>query len=176
MIKERIDECTACPGRLEKRGAYWVCRNCGAVYSIGKHYDGTEFAFPVAPPKDLPCGQMAERAAQISIDKITVKEIKPLQSLESEVYRESVDLDHNENVKVIKIYLKNGEWETARNMVFKLQDLNDPCSRATAEWYAMACERQAHNDLELVRSFSNITDAEVARLSKEIKRIPPFFT
>ena len=164
MIKERLDECTACPGRLEKKGAYWVCRNCGAVYSIGKHYDGTEFAFPVAPPKDLPCGQMAERAAQISIDKITVKEIKPLQSLESEVYRESVDLDHNEHVKVIKIYLKNGEWETASNMVFKLQDLNDPCSRATAEWYAMACERQAHNDLELVRSFSNITDAEVARL------------
>lgn len=175
MIKERIDECTACPGRLEKKGAYWVCRYCGAVYSIGKHYDGTEFAFPVAPPKELPCAQMAERAAQISIDKITVKEIKPLQSLESDVYRESVDLDHNENVKVIKIYLKNGEWDTAKSMVFKLQNLNDPCSRATAEWYAMACERHAHNDLELVRSFSNITDGEIERLDAFFPSAMPDF-
>ena len=84
MMMERIDECKVCPGRLEKKGQYWVCRNCGAIYSMGKHFDGTEFASPVAPPKDLPCGQIAERAAQISVDKITVKDIKPPKEIETQ--------------------------------------------------------------------------------------------
>ena len=175
MIKERIDVCTACPGRLEQKGAYWVCRNCGAVYAIGKHYDGTVFSYPVAPSKELPFGQMAKRASQLSVGKITVKEIKPMRSLETDVYRESIDLDHNEHVKLITIFLKNGEWDVAQSRIYDLRNLNDPCSVAAAAWYEMACERHAHNDMELVRSFSDITDAELAQLDAIIPYATPDF-
>lgn len=171
-----INECPRCHNQTKEIGQKkWECPYCGAIYSIGTHYDGTEFAYPVAPPKELPCGKMGERASQISVDKIEVKEIKPPKTIESDVYRNSNDLDYHDIVNLITIFLEKGEWEEASDKICKLRNLGDSCSVGAATWYEMAFDRHAHNDSELVRSFSNITEAEVSRLDNILPYVMPDF-
>ena len=160
-----INECRKCHNQTEQTGPNrWECPYCGSIYATHLDADGDEIVYRNDPPKELPSGQIAARATQIPVQKITGIEIKPSEAIESDIYRESTDLDYYDNVNLITMYLQKGKWDEAKGNICKLKDLNEPCSIAAANWYNMAWNRQAHNDSEVVRSFSNITDAEAKEL------------
>ena len=174
-MKVQAIECTRCKGELKEKGKYWECPYCGAKFSVQLDADGDQIIYRNDDPKELPCGQVAERAAQISVDKITTVDIKPPKSIESDVYQSSDDLDYYDNVNLIVTYLNKEKWDIAQDNICKLRNLNDPCSTAVADWYGMAWEHKAHNDSELVHSFTAITDDELQKLYNLLLNAMPDF-
>ena len=174
-MKVQAIECTRCKGELKEKGKYWECPYCGAKFSVQLDADGDQIIYRNDAPKELPCGQVAERAAQINVDKITTVDIKPPKSIESDVYQSSDDLDYYDNVNLIVTYLKKEKWDIAQDNICKLRNLNDPCSTAVADWYGMAWEHKVHNDSELVHSFTAITDDELQKLYNLLLNAMPDF-
>lgn len=174
-MKIQAIECTRCKGELKEKGKYWECPYCGAKFSVQLDADGDQIIYRNDAPKELPCGQVAERAAQINVDKITTVNIKPPKTIESDVYQSSDDLDYYDNVNLIVTYLKKEKWDIAQDNICKLRNLNDPCSTAVADWYGMAWEHKVHNDSELVHSFTAITDDELQKLYNLLLNAMPDF-
>ena len=174
-MKIQAIECTRCKGELKEKGKYWECPYCGAKFSVQLDADGDQIIYRNDAPKELPCGQVAERAAQISVDTIASVDIKPPKTIESDVYKSSDDLDYYDNVNLITMYLKKEKWDIAQDNICKLRNLNDPCSTAVADWYGMAWEHKVHNDSELVHSFTAITDDELQKLYNLLLNAMPDF-
>ncbi len=174
-MKIQAIECTRCKGELKEKGKYWECLYCGAKFSVQLDADGDQIIYRNDAPKELPCGQVAEKAAQIFVDKITTVDIKPPQTIESDVYQSSDDLDYYDNVNLIVTYLKKEKWDIAQDNICKLRDLKDPCSIAVADWYEMAWEHKSHNDAELVSSFASVRDDELQKLYNLLLNAMPDF-
>lgn len=173
MNSERLNECNDCGGRLVERDRFWVCENCGAVFAIGRDDEGNPFTYHPLQKKELDFGKMAQKATEINVNQVAVKEIKLRDTIEADVHRETNTLSHQENVRLIIMFLENEEWEAAQDQINQilLEDFLD----AEAGWYSMACSRHARNDNLLVNSFSEFSDADAIKLDKIIQNASPDF-
>ena len=173
MNRERLNECGDCGGRLVERDRFWECENCGAVFAIGRDDEGNPFTYHPLQKKDLDFGKIAQKATEINVNQVAVKEIKLKDTIDADVHRETNTLSHQENVRLIIMFLENEEWDAAQDQINQLllEDFLD----AEAGWYSMACNRHAQNDNSLVNSFSEFTDADAIKLDKVIQNASPDF-
>ena len=173
MNRERLNECGDCGGRLVERDRFWVCENCGAVFAMGRDDEGNPFTYHPLQKKDIDFGKIAQKATEINVNQVTVKEIQLRDTIEADVHRETNTLSHQENMRLIIMFLENEEWDAAQDQINQilLEDFLD----AEAGWYSMACSRHARNDSALVNSFSEFTDADAIKLDKIIQNASPDF-
>ena len=173
MNRERLNECSDCGGTLVERDRFWVCENCGAVFAMGHDDEGNPFTYHPLQKKDIDFGKIAQKVTEINVNQVPVKEIKLRDTVEADVHRETNELSHQENVRLIIMFLENEEWNAAQEQINQilLEDFLD----AEAGWYSMACSRHARNDSSLVNSFSEFTEADAIKLEKIIQNASPDF-
>lgn len=173
MGRERLNECNDCGGKLIEQNRFWVCENCGAIFAMSRDDEGNPFTFHPLIKKELDFGKMAERATEISVNQISVKEIKLKDNVDADVHRETTNLERQENIRLVIMFLENEEWEAAQEQINQLllADYLD----AEAIWYEMSCSRRARNDVALANSFSTFTDADSIKLEKIIQNATPSF-
>ena len=173
MDRERLNECNDCGGRLVERDRFWQCENCGAIFALSRDDEGNPFTYHPLQKKDLDFGKIAQKATEINVNQVAVKEIKLRDTIEADVHRETNTLSHQENVRLIIMFLENEEWDAAQDQINQilLEDFLD----AEAGWYSMACSRHVRNDSDLVNSFSEFTDADAIKLDQIIQNSSPNF-
>lgn len=143
-----VNECTKCHNQVKQtEHEKWECPYCGSIFTIETDADGNK--------------SILRTDAPVSGEIVAAPE--------------STDLDYSDNLNLIAMYIQKEKWDDARDIIGKLKSLGDPCATAAAIWYDMACKRKAHNDSELVASFSNITDADTNELYNLLLSAAPDF-
>ena len=165
--------CSGCGGSLKESGKFYVCENCGTKYVLGKDDEGNPFTYIPIEKKELTHGEIAHKATQISVNTISVREIKLSDNIVADVNKEALSLDTQSNIQVIQTYLKAREWDAAQRQINQLLLENNSC--AEAQWLGLMCERKNASEIELLRTFSNFTEADKIRLDKMLSNSSPSF-
>ncbi len=158
MSKIKKLECSGCGGTLREEGKFYICENCGTKYMLGRDDAGNPFTYCPIEKKEIQSGQMAAKAATIKTDIITVKEIKLSDNIDSDVHRESSNIDTEQNLQLISRFLGAKEWEAAQVQINQilLSDRNN----AQVRWFEIMCSRHLSNEKELLRALSAFTVAD----------------
>ena len=166
-------ECDGCGGSLRESGKFYVCENCGTKYVLGKDDEGNPFTYKPIEKKELSHDEMAHKASQIAVNTITVREIKLSDNIVADVHKEALSIDTQDNIQVIKTYLKAKEWDAAQRQINQLLLEDNTC--AEAQWLGLMCERKVSTERELLSTFSNFSEAEKIRLDKMLGNSSPSF-
>lgn len=166
-------ECNGCGGSLIAADKFYVCENCRTKYLLGKDDEGNPFTYIPIEKKQLSHDEIAHKASQISVNTITVREIKLNDSIVSDVHKEAMSIDAQDNVRLIRTFLEHKEWDAAQSQINQL--LLENVAGAEAQWLGMMCERKVSTDKDLLYTFSNFTEAERIRLDKILGDSSPTF-
>lgn len=161
--------CRSCGGRLVQQGAFCECEDCGTQWHMRLEHDGTDLSYRSIQRKEVQPGRFAARSSQIQVQPTMVKEIN-VQTQR----RGALQFSYDEHIQLIKSYLENGDWDSAREQISQL--LREDPSCGEANWYKLACDRQAHSNFELIQSLTNISHTELSRIEVVIQNSPPDFS
>lgn len=159
---ERL-ECK-CGGTLRRYDHQYICENCDSVYLITADDKGELFAYQPVEKKHITTGQMAPKAATISVNKVVVRQIRLDEDIDSQVLRESMDLDRHSRLGLIEGYLSTRDWEKVDEHVNALLLENSSC--AEARWYGWMSEKRASNDTQMLSKLSGFSQADGVRLDQ----------
>lgn len=166
-------ECAGCGGSLIESGKFYICENCGTKYVLGKDDEGNPFTYIPIEKKEISHGVFAQRASHISVNTVSVREIKLSDNIAADVHKEALNIDTQDNIRVIETYLRAKEWDAAQNQINQLLLEDSTC--AEAQWLGLMCERKVSNDRDLLKTFSNFTEADRIRLDNMLENSSPTF-
>lgn len=166
-------ECNACGGSLKEDGRFLVCENCGTKYLTGRDDEGQPFTYQPVEKKEISCGQMGVRAAEIQVETVQVRDIRLDEHIAVEVQQESLNLDVNETIRLIETYVKAYEWDAAQNQInnLLLVDNRSPHAR----WYGMMCEKKKSRVDEFIRAWVNVSEFDCKKLDDILANSSPQF-
>ena len=166
-------ECSACGGRLNENGKFYICENCGTKYSLGRDDEGQPFTYQPVEKKDIECGQMGVKANAIEVSSIVVREIKLKDSINVDVHNESLNLDTTESIGIVETYIKSSEWDAAQVQINKLLLADNLC--AEAQWYSLMCGKKVSDERAFVTGWTNFSAADKSKLDSIIENSSPDF-
>ena len=166
-------ECSACGGTLKESGQFLICEHCGTKYALGRDDEGNPFTYQPIEKKELSVGRMEAKANCISVNSITMKEIRLSDNIDSDVAKEGLHIDKAENIKIIPMLLANGEWDSAQEQINQMLMADSRC--AEAQWFSMMCQKKANDGKVLVSKLSTLTENDRLKLDDILSNSSPSF-
>ncbi len=162
-----------CGGTLRKEGNQYICEYCDSVYLIGADDKGELFAYQPVEKKQIQTGQIAPKAETIAVKEVVVRQIRLDEDIDTQVARESMELDTRSRIGLIEGYLSTGDWEKVDEHCNALLLENKDC--AQARWYSWMSEKKVSDDTQMLSKLTGFSQADGQRLDRILEWAAPAF-
>lgn len=162
-----------CGGALRKEGNQYICEYCDSVYLIGADDKGELFAYQPVEKKQIQTGQIAPKAETIAVKEVAVRQIRLDEDIDTQVARESMELDTRSRMGLIEGYLRTSDWEKVDEHCNALLLENENC--AQARWYSWMSEKKVSEAYRMLDKLTDFSVADAQRLDRILEWAPPAF-
>lgn len=163
----------SCGGTLIQKGSIWECDRCGSQYLQSADEKGNPFVFPQVEKKTIETGQMMAKATEVAVKQVQVKEIRMSDTIDSDIQKESLNIDISGNIRLAEQYMDSEDWESAQRKINQILLENVNCPEG--KWLAKRCAKQAKSDLELLNKWTDFTAEDSKQIGEMLGYSSPKF-